>query len=153
VAKGSRLLQMMDADPQMFMRRILPDLPAVPLAVGERWHNILPDSTKNAMMEVVVTPNTVYTLSGTETFANQPCQRLTFSGPLAVTGKGSRMGAEFFIEGEGKSDGSILYNEKDKIIMIAESTSEQLMSIAVTGSANMTMTQTQTMHSKMTLMP
>ena len=153
VTKGSRLMQMMDADPQMFYRRILPDLPDVPLTIGEKWMKTYPDTVKNAMMEIVVTPNLEYTLTAKETNAGVDCWRLHYTGPLTVAGKGSRMGAEFFIEGDGKANGSIFYDADKKIIVSAEGSSEQLMNIAVTGGANMTMSQSQTTHHKMSLLP
>jgi hypothetical protein len=150
--KNQVIMQMMNGDPLLYMRRAIADLPMTPLAVGEKWNNTMPDTVKTGDMEMVTNPNIEYVLAGNETVRGQECKRLNLSGPTTMNGKGSRMGAEFFIEGEGKSSGSMWYNEKSGILVATEALAEQQLNIAVSGGA-MTMTQSQTIQSKTTLRP
>ncbi len=150
--KDPAVMRMMNGDPMLFMRRAIADLPTVPLAVGEKWTNTAPDTMKTSTTEMITTPNIDYVLAGDETVSGLVCKRLNLSGTMATNGKGSQMGTEFFVEGEGKSSGSILYDDKAGVLVSTEGLAEQQNTIAVAG-GGMTFTQSQTIQSKMTLRP
>ncbi|OPZ66711.1 MAG: hypothetical protein BWY83_02819 [bacterium ADurb.Bin478] len=145
--------RILNSDPHIYLRRLLSDLPDQPMAIGDKWTNTQKDTTKQANMQIVVEPAIEYTLTGTEAVDGEPCSRFTLVGPLSLTGKGNQMGADFFIEGDGTSNGFLLYNEKRGILAAVEGSTEQVTSIAISGGANMTMSQTQTMRHKLNLLP
>ena len=151
--KDNMILRMMNGDPLTYMRRLLVDLPNQPFSAGSTWINTAPDTVKTANMEVVITPNVEYTWAGRVTLAGRDCIKMQLTGPMTMDGKGNQMGADFFIEGEGKTNGVVYFDDKNGVLVSAESNSEQQMNIAVSGGANMTITQNQTVSSKTVLLP
>jgi hypothetical protein len=151
--KNSMILRMMNGDPMIYMRRLLVDMPNQAFTAGSTWINTTPDSVKNTNMEMVITPNVEYKWVGRESKSGRDCIKMQLTGPMTMAGKGNQMGADFFIEGEGKTSGFVYFDDKAGVLVSAESTSEQQMNIAVSGGANMTITQSQNVSSKTVLLP
>jgi hypothetical protein len=58
-----------------------------------------------------------------------------------------------FIEGSGKSNGTLFFDPTDGLPVAEESTLDLELTIAVTGQQNMTIPQTQSMKTTMVLLP
>jgi len=138
-------------DPAMAFRRLLVELPDKALAVGDTWTRTGPDTVSTMGGRIIITPTTEYKVVTTENKLGYNCLKITFSGKYSLEGKGSQMGAEFFITGEGKSEGTFFFTPQEGLMIALESSSDQESTVAVTGQMNMTIPQTQTIKSKVSL--
>jgi hypothetical protein len=110
-----------------------------PVAVGGTWTGVIAD-TNEAMGGKMVTVSTItYTLAGEEQKAGHACVKVTYTGTLAVEGKGSMMGAEIFTEGKGTLSGVLYFDAAAGVTVLDESKMETDLTAAITGAQNMTM--------------
>ncbi len=153
IAQQTGMLQMMGMEPEMLFKRQLVRLPNVPLAIGETWHTNESDTVKTGGSDIIVSPEHDYTYVGRENVAGHDCAKITIVGPMTLAGKGSRMGADFFIEGDGKTNGTFFFDDKMGILIKAEIATDQQSNVAVTGAANMTITQNISVLNKVEYIP
>ncbi|MBN2091361.1 hypothetical protein JW964_17245 [candidate division KSB1 bacterium] len=153
IAQQAGFMQMLGMEPEMMFKRLLTRLPDAPLAVEESWRTAEPETVKTMGSEIVVSPELEYKYIGRENIAGHDCAKLTINGPMALAGKGSRMGAEFYIEGDGKTTGIIYFDDKQGLLIKADTVTDQQSNIAVTGAANMTITQTVSVQNKVEYIP
>jgi len=116
---------------------------------GDTWNDERTDTTKGTQMVTKV--NTIYTLAGTEEKNGHPCMKITYTGKLEIGGKMTQMGMEFFIEGSGEKSGTLWFDQKSGVIIAKDNTSDQDLTMALTGQMQMTIPITQTNISKFTL--
>ena len=116
---------------------------------GDTWNDERTDTTKGTQMVTKV--NTIYTLAGTEEKNGHPCMKITYTGKLEIGGKMTQMGMEFFMEGSGEKSGTLWFDQKSGIIIAKDNTSDQDLTMALTGQMQMTIPITQTNISKFTL--
>ncbi len=122
-------------------------LPGKMVKTGETWVEDFVDTKNSAAgtpFALETTTHTEYTLVGKENREGRDCFRVTTSGTVSVTGKGSQMGMDMFIEGGGKTQGVFLFDPVTSLIIYSEDDVEMEMSVAVSGPQNMTIPMTQT---------
>jgi len=137
----SPMMQMMGVDPDALFRRLLLNLPQAELGDNEAWVNTLPDTTKISGLEMIAVPALKYITSGRETISGFDCAKVVYAGTMGIAGKGSRMGADLVVEGEGKMEGVLHYADPIGLLISGEIRSEQQLSTVVTGGTNMTIIQ------------
>ncbi len=122
-------------------------LPGKMVKTGETWVEDFVDSKNSAAgtpFALETTTHTEFSLVGKEEKEGRDCFRVTTSGTVAVSGKGSQMGMEMFIEGGGKTEGFFLFDPGTAMVIYSEDVIEMEMSVAVSGPQNMTIPMTQT---------
>ena len=92
-----------------------------------------------------------YTLAGEEEKNGHKCRKISFSGTIEIGGKMTQMGMEFFMEGSGETTGFIWIDKESCIMIAKESSTDQDMTMALTGQMQMTIPITTTTNSKFTL--
>jgi len=153
VAGMDMLMQQLGVEPGVLFKRIQVKLPQDAVAVGGSWSESEPDSLLQGGINIAITPNTTYTLLGTEERAGLPCLKIAFKGTIAMSGRGSQMGADIALEGEGNQEGVIYFSQPQGILVSAESSADQNSTISITGPATMTIPQVTTVKSSLTLLP
>jgi hypothetical protein len=127
-------------------------LPAQPVAMGEKWKMTVLDSTQIPGGHVKVNTNFEYTLAAEEAKQGEPCARITYTGSLTTVGKGTMMGMEVFIEGTGKVAGTLFFGLKSGMVINDDATTDNESTVAATGPQNMTIPSSQTVHAVRTLL-
>ena len=118
--------------------------PAKEVKVGDTWSLPQTDSA-DAMGGKMVTVSTFnYTLKGKETKMGKDCLKLAYTGKMTVTGKGSMMGMQVFVEGSGKVGGTVYVDASSCMPMYEESRADMESTAAITGQQNMTIPSSQT---------
>ncbi len=149
----SGALMRMGMNPEVMLKRLLAKVSSTPVTVGSTWQETEPDSIHQGGIDVVVTPDVTYTVLALEEAVGHACYKIGFSGTNELAGKGSQMGAEIYLEGSGKTEGTMLFAPKEGLLISAASDSDQEQTIAISGAANMTIAQTVTSKSKLTYIP
>ncbi|MHC1705276.1 MAG: hypothetical protein AB9846_15325 [Tenuifilaceae bacterium] len=120
-------------------------LPARPIRIGEKWQDKIVEKINENGFDSNIDNVMDYVLVGKETKDGMECYKITFTGTMAINGKGSQMGMEMFLEGTGKIEGTCYFDPKSTMIVLSESQTEMDMNIAVSGQQNMTIPMTQSM--------
>jgi hypothetical protein len=121
-------------------------LPGKSVKYGEKWQDKSVDQKKSSSgspFDIETNSDTEYSLDSKETVGGVECLKISFSGNITVTGKGTQMGMEMVMEGTGKNEGFIYINAKTCMIVSSEENTEKNMNIAVSGPQNMTIPMTQ----------
>jgi hypothetical protein len=121
-------------------------LPGKPVKYGEKWQNISVEKKKASSgnpFAIEISNDTEFTLNGKETVGGKEYLKVSFSGNMTITGKGTQMGMEMFIEGTGKNEGFSYFDTKTCMIVSSDENTEMNMNIAVSGPQNMTIPMTQ----------
>jgi hypothetical protein len=71
---------------------------------------------------------------------------------MSVTGKGSMMGMQLYVEGSGKAKGFCFIDPASGLPVYDESTSDMETTAAITGQQNMTIPSSQSVVSRRTLL-
>jgi hypothetical protein len=122
------------------------NLPGKPVKIGEKWQDKTVDiknPSSGNPFTIEVNSDTEYTFTGKETVDGNEYLKISFSGNMTVTGKGTQMGMEMFIEGTGKNEGFSYYDSKTLMIVSSDENTEMNMNVAVSGPQNMTIPMTQ----------
>lgn len=130
---------------QMSLGRIR-TLPGKSVKVGEKWQDQTTENRK-ASGSPFATDNTSdieFTLVGKEAKDGKEYFKISFSGTLTITGKGTQMGMDMFIEGTGKTEGFYYFDPKISLVVYSEDNTELDMNVAVSGQQNMTIPMNQT---------
>ena len=113
--------------------------PEAPVAVGGTWTGVIADTNEAMGGKMVTTSTLSYTLAGEEQKGGRACVKITYTGTMAVEGKGSMMGAEIFTEGKGTVSGVMYFDAAAGVTVADESKMETDLTAAITGAQNMTM--------------
>jgi hypothetical protein len=113
-------------------------LPKDPVAVGGTWKSDVTDSTDMMGGKVVSHHQLEYTVAGTTMRGTYSCLQIAFKGDIGIEGKGSMMGSELYIEGKGKTTGTLVFDPVRGIVVSEEALTDTEMTAAVTGQQNMT---------------
>lgn len=116
-----------------------PQLPANEVGIGDTWTTTRPDTNDAMGGKMFSTANVTYRVTGEVDTLGYKCLRLSYSGDVTVTGKGSQRGMNFFIEGDGPTEGTAYFAPKDGLYVTGTSSAEMDMTIAITGQMEMTM--------------
>jgi len=116
----------------------LPRLAAGPVRIGDKWNATQLDTNDVGGGKIVTTTNLAYTLVGQEKVQGHNCLKVTYTGASTTAGKGSMMGMELFVEGTGKSSGTLLFDPTGGILVRNDAKTESETTMAATGQQNMT---------------
>jgi len=123
-------------------------LPEKSVKNGDKWQNVKTDkneiSEKNPI-ETIVTSNEDFTYIGKEDQDGKSVDKITIESTSVIEGKGTQMGMELFMEGNGKSQGFAYFDPEASIVVYSEINTEMDMTIAFTGQENMTIPMSQNM--------
>ena len=116
----------------------LPVLPEKSVTTGETWSNTRED-TSDAMGGKSISVTTWnYTYDGMQNVGGRDLAKVSFTGKMSVTSKGSMMGAEVFTEGGGTMKGVFYFDQKKGCMVSSDLTMNTDLTAAVTGQQNMT---------------
>ncbi|MDZ7290093.1 MAG: hypothetical protein ONB44_11420 [candidate division KSB1 bacterium] len=117
------------------------ELPEKEVKISESWTTSTTDTITQMGGKVVVTPNTTYTVAGEVDTLGYKCLRIPYAGKVTIKGEGMQMGMNFFIEGEGPTNGTVYFAPKEGLLVAMVSESNMEMTIALTGQMSMTIPQ------------
>jgi hypothetical protein len=86
-----------------------------------------------------------YTVTGKTVCEGRACLQIGYAGDITLEGKGSMRGMELFMEGKGKTSGTLNFDYGDGLIVQEASNSDTEMTAAVTGQENMTIPMSQSL--------
>ena len=113
-------------------------MPSKPVKIGEKWSATKPDTT-DAMGGRVVTVSTGdFTLLAKERKMGVECLKISYTGKLTISGKGSMNGADFFVEGTGSTSGTYFMDMATGMPVWEDSKYDMESTVALTGAQNMT---------------
>ncbi|HOC88482.1 MAG TPA: hypothetical protein PLO28_03115 [bacterium] len=153
VEQMDMLMQQLGVEPGVLFKRLLVKLPQEPVEIGASWSESETDTLLQGGITITVTPNTTYTFLGMEERAGLNCHKIAFKGTMVIGGRGSQMGAEIVLEGEGNVEGLIYFDHSRGVLVFVESSTDQNTTIAITGPANMTIPQVTIVKSSLSLLP
>ena len=104
--------------------------------IGDTWNDDRSDTVEGTQM--VTKTIRKFTIAGIEDKNGHSCLKITFTGTVEIGGKMNQMGMEFFMEGEGETSGTIWFDQNRGIIIAKEGSSDQDMTMALTGQMQMT---------------
>ncbi len=143
----------MGMSPDAMLKRIFARMPEQAVAIGGTWKETETDSMKQGGLDIVITPDVTYTVKSVEEVAGHSCFKIEFAGTNAMTGKGSQMGAEIFLEGEGNIQGWLYFAPGEGLLLSIDASTDQEQTIAISGAANMTIAQTVAKKTKLNYIP
>ncbi len=121
-------------------------LPGMEKRIGDTWSESYSETKSAASgtpfgLDMAV--DNEHTLASKEIRDGKEVYKITSTGTIAITGKGSQMGMEMFVEGNAKVQGYSLFDPALKMIVYSEDDTEMELSIAISGPQNMTIPMTQ----------
>ncbi len=125
-------------------------LPGKVVKIGESWDESyaeVKNSAPGTPFGLNMAVENKYTLVGKEVRDGKEYYRISNSGTLGITGKGSQMGMEMFVEGNAKVEGYSLFDPVKQMIIYTEDDTEMELSVAISGPQNMTIPMTQSIKS------
>lgn len=122
---------------------MLAKLPVQDVKQGDTWKINDIDSVDMMGGKIVNTMDYSYTLAGTEQKLGHNCLKLAFTNDTKSNGKAKIMGMEFFIEGTGKTTGTVYFDAKAGLAVSTEMDTNSEMTMATTGQQNMIIPITQ----------
>lgn len=137
------------AQRELFRFALLPEKPVV---VGEKWTRKRIDTTEAMGNKGVNSSTYEYTLVGAEKYRGRDCLKITYTGKVTVTSKGSMMGMDVFTEGNGTFSGTFYFDEKAGMGVGEEGKTDLELTAALTGQQNMTIPISQSATSKHVLL-
>lgn len=114
-----------------------------PVKLGEKWTSTRSDTSDAMGGKTVVVSTVEYTLAAKSKKAGKECLEIDFAGKMSITGKGSMMGMEIFVEGSGTTSGAVFVDPKTGLPLLEESKTEMETTAALTGQQNMTIPSSQ----------
>ncbi|MGE5680829.1 MAG: DUF6263 family protein [Bacillota bacterium] len=118
-------------------------LPEKQVKVGDNWNTSDSDTLTMMGGKIVNTSNLIYTLTGKENKQGHDCLKIDYAGDVKNAGSANAMGMEFFIEGSGKTNGTVYIDPKTGVMIAAEGLSNMEMTMATKGEQSMIIPITQ----------
>ena len=119
--------------------------------IGETWTATTQDTVNQMGGKIAVTGNYEYTLLGQEKKDDRNCLKITYTGKTTTEGKAKMQGMEFFIDGSGKTSGTIYFDAKAGLVVYEETLNDSETNMALTGEQQMIIPITQVTKSIRTL--
>lgn len=119
------------------------DLPKEEVKSGSTWSADQVDTINVMGGDMITNSKTNYTFAGVEDKAGYKCVKITFEGTGTNEGKTKMMGMELFIEGTGKTSGTLYFAPAEGLLISAEVQSDNDMTMATTGEQKMIIPITQ----------
>jgi hypothetical protein len=111
--------------------------------IGDTWTATTEDTVNQMGGKIAVTGNFEYKLLGQEKKDGCDCLKITFTGKTTTEGKATMQGMEFFIDGSGKTSGTIYFDAKAGLVVYEETNSDSETNMALTGEQQMIIPITQ----------
>jgi len=128
------------------------ELPDHEVKPGDTWSVSKTDTMKQgADGKAIVSPNHTYTIGAEVDTLGYHCIRISYTGTVSVKGEGKNMGMNYFAEGEGPSSGTVYFAPKEGLLIAAINNSDIEMTIALTGQMSMTIPQSTSTRTAVTL--
>lgn len=108
-----------------------------PVAMGGKWTASILDTVESMGGKMFNSASMEYTLIGKEDKLGRECLKIGYAGTIATNGKGAMRGMEVYMEGTGKTAGTMYWDPRGMEVF-EESTVDMDMTIAVTGQQSMT---------------
>jgi hypothetical protein len=112
-----------------------------PVAVGGKWTASILDTVESMGGKMYNAATMEYTLTGKEQKLGHECLKITYAGTTTTNGKGAMRGMEVFMEGSGKTAGTV-YWDPSGYSVYEEATVDMDMNLAITGQQAMTIPTT-----------
>ncbi len=109
-----------------------------PVGVGSAWKSDVVDSTEMMGGKMISHIKMDYVVKGEAVCEGRSCVQIGFNGEIGIEGKGSMMGMDLFMEGKGKTSGTLLFDPAGGLLVQEASSTDTEMTAAVTGQQNMT---------------
>jgi len=127
------------------------EFPGKDVKLGETWKVAKTDTMEQGGGKVVLSPDHTYTVGAEVDTLGYKCVRIAYSGTVKIKGEGKNMGMNFFVEGEGPSNGIAYFAPKDGLLIVATNNVDLEMTIALTGQMSMTIPQSTSTKTVVTL--
>jgi hypothetical protein len=128
-----------------------PKLSDKAVKIGDTWTATTQDTVNQMGGKIAVTGNYEYTLLGQEKKDDRNCLKITYTGKTTTEGKAKMQGMEFFIDGSGKTSGTIYFDAKAGLVVYEETLNDSETNMALTGEQQMIIPITQATKSIRTL--
>lgn len=119
--------------------------------IGETWTATTQDTVNQMGGKIAVIGSYEYKLLGQEKKDDRNCLKITYTGKTTTEGKAKMQGMEFFIDGSGKTSGTIYFDAKAGLVVYEETNSDSETNMALTGEQQMIIPITQVTKSIRTL--
>ncbi|HTY59271.1 MAG TPA: hypothetical protein VMF59_10650 [Bacteroidota bacterium] len=113
-------------------------MPSKPIMIGEKWATSKPDTFDAQGGKMVTVSTGESTLLAREKKNGVDCFKVTYTGKLVITGKGTMNGMDFFVEGNGATSGTYFMDVNSGMTVEEESQYNVESTVAITGAQNMT---------------
>ena len=145
-------MQMMGGgNPADYMRSLFVKLPEQEMGVGDSWKQTAPDTTNVQGFNMIIKPDVTFKIEAAEKFGGYDCLKISFEGPSTDYGTGSRQGMELVLDGTIKVKGTAYFAPKEGLLVGVDQTTTTDMNISGTGEQMISIVQSSTAASKVTL--
>ena len=127
-------------------------MPSKPVKVGEKWNATKRDTLDSQGGKMVTVSVSDFTLLSSETKSGTPCVKISYTGKLTISGKGTMNGMEFFVEGTGTTSGTYFVDIATGMPVVEDSKYDVESTVAITGAQNMTIPGSQSVTAHRTLL-
>jgi hypothetical protein len=125
-------------NPADYMRSLFVKLPEQEVGIGDSWKQTAPDTMMAQGFNMIMKPDITFKIESAEKFGGYDCLKITYEGPSSQYGTGSRNGMAHFAPKEGL------------LVGVEQSTTTDT-NISGTGEQMITITQSSSATSKVTL--
>jgi len=155
----SELLDKIELAPQMmgggnpadYMRGLFTKLPEQEVGVGDSWKQTTPDTVNQGGFKMVLKPDVAFKIEAAQKFGGYDCLKISFEGPSSMYGTGSQQGMELVLDGTLKIKGVAYFAPKEGLIVGIDQTTTSDTNISGTGEQMITIVQSSTAATKVTL--
>jgi hypothetical protein len=109
-----------------------------PVSVGSTWKSDAVDSTDMMGGKMVSHITMDYSVTAKAVCVGRSCLQIGYKGEISLEGKGSMMGMDLFMEGKGKTAGTLFFDPAAGVLVQEVSSTDSDVTAAVTGQQNMT---------------
>jgi hypothetical protein len=127
-------------------------MPPKPVKIGEKWTSTKPDTSESMGGKIATVATGDFTLLAKETHMGVQCLKISYVGKLAISGKGSMNGADFFVEGTGNTSGTYFVDIATGLPVREDSKYDMESTVALTGAQNMTIPSSTSVSAHRTLL-
>lgn len=135
-------------NPRQTFDSFSPELPQKKVEIGDTWTSEKTMPVESSGMKMQINSKGNYVLAGKEKIGDKELLKITYTSEMLIDGQGEQMGMKMAIEGDGEAKGHYLFDEKAGVIQDGESETQMDLTIAITGTQNMTMPMTQFIKAK-----
>lgn len=136
---------------ETLFKTILPDLPTIPVKVGDSWIENDTTKMKQSGLDINIKTQSTHTVEAEEKIEGKDCLKITTKSVGTLDGEGEQMGASMNFEGDIEGKGTWYFAYKEGLFVKSNSENFIEGTIAVSGAANMTIPITQETTAKVSM--